>query len=388
MAEVAGCVQGHRAFIFDRGGTRRVGSVVNLSKVQWERARDAVSTAMIRVEGDYCKDQEQFIDRIRSHRHELVIFRGRDRVWEGPIQRVASHESFAEIHAKDVLTYLGAQPLTQLWDNTSAGAGVTEMTTRFRTIIEYELSHGRLMELPDGSFYPMPAWEDIDPPINVLAHLDVRNNPNEARTAAKTLPYQMSVLTHLQSAARTSGIDFTAFGRKILIWDVSRNLGVLPTMTSANFLNTVVVTEYGADHTQAAYVIGQGGVVGSAINLENLDYYGPWTTMFTAYNEEGTNAPGVGELNSQAKRNLTGRSPAPIEVRIPDNSGVLLTDTLTIQDLVPGVQIPLRATLNARKLAQLQKIDHVKVIEDASDERVQLTLTPATKPDEDEEVEP
>lgn len=385
MAEVAGCVQGHRAFIFDRGGTRRVAAMIDLSKVQWERARDAVSSAMIRVEGDSCRDQSDIIEGIRSHRHELVLFRGRDRVWEGPVQRVASHEDYAEIHAKDVLTYLGAQPLTQLWDNTTAGAGVTEMTTRFRQIIEYELSHGRIMELEDGTPFPMPAWEAIDPPVNLLPFLDVRNFPNEARTAAKTLPYQMSVLTHLQSAARTSGIDFTAFGRRILIWDVSRNLGRLQAMTSANFLNKVIVTEYGADHTQAAYVIGQGGVVGSAVNPENIDYYGPWTTMFTAYNEEGTNAPGVGELNSQARRNLTGRSPVPIEVRIPDNSGILLTDVLSIQDLIPGVQIPLRATLNARKLAQMQKIDHVKVVESSDGETVQVTLTPATKPDEDVE---
>jgi hypothetical protein len=386
MAEVAGCVQGHKAFIFDRGGTRRAGGeVIDLSKVQWERARDAVSTAMIRLEGDACRGQSSLIDGIRSHRHELVIFRGRDRVWEGPIQRVASHENFAEIHAKDVLTYLGAQPLTRVWDNTSNGDGVTEMTTRFRDIIEFELANGRIMQDPLGNDVAIPAWEALDPPVNLLPYLDVRNFPNEARTAAKTLAYQMSVLTHLQSAARTSGIDFTAFGRKILIWDVSRNLGVLPTMTSANFFNKVIVTEYGADHTQAAYVIGQEGVFGSALNLDNLDYYGPWTTMFTAYNEEGTNAPGVGELNSQAQRNLTGRSPAPIEVRIPDNSGIILSDTLSIQQLIPGVQIPLRATLNSRKLAQVQKIDHVKVIEDASKETIQITLTPATKPDVEEE---
>jgi hypothetical protein len=92
-------------------------------------------------------------------------------------------------------------------------------------------------------------------------------------------------------------------------------------------------------------------------------------------------------LNSQARRNTSGRSPAPVEVRVPDNSTIVLDDTLTIDKLIPGVQVFLRATLAARQIAQLQKIDHVVVTETASKETIQVTLTPATKPDDDEEEE-
>jgi len=73
-------------------------------------------------------------------------------------------------------------------------------------------------------------------------------------------------------------------------------------------------------------------------------------------------------------------------VRIPDNSSVRLNDSLTINDLVPGAQVPLLATLNARQLSQLQKIDVVKVTEDPDGENIALTLTPATNPDSNEEV--
>ena len=62
-----------------------------------------------------------------------------------------------------------------------------------------------------------------------------------------------------------------------------------------------------------------------------------------------------------------------------------LGNTLSVNDLVPGSQVPLRATLNARAYEQLQKIDHVRVTETAEGENVQLTLTPATRPDSDEE---
>jgi len=110
-----------------------------------------------------------------------------------------------------------------------------------------------------------------------------------------------------------------------------------------------------------------------------------WSTVFNAYNEEGTTAPTVGELNSQAARNTSGRSPVPVEVRVPDNSSLVLSRTLRISDLVPGVRVPLRATLNARALSQDQKLDHLVVTETAKGETVQITLTPATKPDSDTE---
>lgn len=415
MVEKANCVTRHSAFIFDRGGQRRISPIIDLSRVHWERTRDDISEGMVRLEAESCAAQAQLIDSIRSKRHELVIFRGNERVWEGPVYRVASHPSFAEIHAKDGLSYLAAQPMTRVWDNSYAVDGVTEVTTRFENIITWELTHSRTMFYPStipnaashvaawtalggtatsvagGWNVTIPAFESSTvsslPPINILPHLDVRNFPNEARTAAKTLAYQMTVYEHLKGMARTSGIDFTMLGRRLIIWDVSRFIGRLRTMTSADFFAEVIVTEYGADHTQAAYVIGPEGVYGEALNLENLGFYGQWTTMYTAYNEEGTNAPSEGELDSQARRNLSGRSPAPIEVRVPDNSSVILSDTLRINDLIPGVQVPLRATMNAREVSQMQKIDHVSVTETGDEgETVQIMLTPATKPDTDEEV--
>lgn len=406
------CVQRHTAFIYDRGGKRMIDQVRDISMVSWGRTRDNVSDAMIRIEDDSCRRNARVIREARTHRHELVIFRGENRVWEGPLHRIASEDgSYAELHAKDVLNYAFYQPLTQRWSNAWENGvdHTTEVTTRIGDILEYELSHGRTMfypsDAPDaaaavadwtanggvatpvtgGWNVVIPAFEDdtIWPAINVLPSLDVRHFPNEARTAAVTEPFEMSAGLHLQNLARFSGIDFTTVGRRVLIWDVSRGLGVLPTLTTADFTARVIVTEYGADHTQAAYVIGSDGTYGQALNLQNLAYYGPWTTLFTSYNEEGTNAPTAAELNSQARRNLSGRSPAPIEVRVPDNSSIILNQSLGINDLIPGVQVPLRAAINARQLTQLQKIDMVRVVETPDGEDIKITLTPATRADSD-----
>ena len=251
----AQCVQGHSAFIFDRGAGRRISPVRDLSRVQWERARDNMTEAMIRLEGDSCSEQAGLIDSIRSHRHELVIYRGNDRVWEGPINRVSSQRGYAEIYAQDIAAYIFATPLTKKWSNATVGgvSHATEVTTRIEDIIEWELTHSRVQRYWTGSAwanYTVPAWESLDPPINVLPYLQVHHYANEARTAAVTDAYQMSVGQHLQYLSRYSGIDYTVVGRALHIWDVSRSLGRLPAMTEANFYGNVIVTEYGSDHAQ------------------------------------------------------------------------------------------------------------------------------------------
>lgn len=165
-------------------------------------------------------------------------------------------------------------------------------------------------------------------------------------------------------------------------------------MTEANFLDEIIVTEYGSEHSQSAYVLGQAPegssapAVGQALRTDNLDYYGPWTAVYTPYTESGAESPTQGELNSQALRNLAGRSPVPVEVRIPDGTGIILGDAISIRELVPGVQVPLRATLSARKYYQMQKIDAIRVTESAQNgESISLTLMPTSRPDADDELQ-
>lgn len=404
------CIANHTARIFDRGAERSVGPLLDLSFVQYERDRDDTTEGTVRLLGRACAEQLDFIAGLRTHRHELVLFRGQTRVWEGPLHRITSRAKWAELVAKDVSSYLFGQPLTQEYNNKNPN--VDTVTGRIEKIIEYELANGRTMFFPDtienaadevatwvsqggtatavadGWNVHVPAFESTTiadlPPINVLQYLDVHHFANEASTSMVTVPYQTTVGQHLDALSQDNGIDWTTVGRTIHIWDTSRANGTIPTtLTEADFDTDVIVTEYGADHTQAAYSVGQDGAYGAALSLQNLAYYGGWTQIHTVYQEEGTVDPTQGELDSQARRNLSGRTPAPVEVRVPDNSRVFLSDNLRIEWLVPGAQVPLRATLNARTLSQMQKVDYVRVIEDAKGERVTLSLMPATKPDDD-----
>lgn len=378
------CVTQHRAYIYERGGVQRIAQIHNIEKVEYERTRDDFSTAEVWISGTSCNDQRELLSRIATKRHELVIFRGNQRVWEGPLWRIGDEGTRIKFAARDVLVYLFGTALSREWDNSYSGDGPTEVTSRFARIIEHELTTDREVYSTKGGTAVLPGWENIDPPANIIDHLTVHHFPNEARTSAKTLSTEMTVGDHLQGSSRTAGIDFTAVGRAIHIWDTSRNIGTIRTLTEADFFGRIIVTEYGADHTQAAFTAGTDGAYGEALNTDNLDFYGPWATVYTTYNEEGTAGPNQSELNSQAIRNSMGRSPVPYEVRIPDNSSIRLEDTLALSDLVPGVHVPLRATINARAYSQIQKIDHVKVVETADKEEVLLTLLPAARPDSDE----
>lgn len=376
------CAELHHAYICDRGGTRRLAELRDLTQVQWTRVRDEVSECVISLQGAACSSQAELLASIEPKRHELVIFRGDDRVWEGPISRVGWHSDWVEIAAKDVMDYVFGRALSREWSNNYPN--VTEVTSRLGTILQYEMSTDYSFIGTGGVAQTIPAWENLTPPANVLPHLTIHHSPNEARTSAKTTPFQMTVGEHVDNMARTAGVDYTVVGRAIHIWDVSSNLGETRTLTEADFFGEVIITAYGSDFASVAFAVASDGRAGGA--GKESDYYGPWTKMFTVYDEDETNPPTIEDLVSQAGRNLNGRSPVPIEVRVADNSGIRLSPGLQITDLVPGVRIPLLATLNARRTSQFQKLHKLVVTESADGETIAVTLVPATKEDSDEVI--
>lgn len=357
------CTELHSAVIYDRGGRKSLIPLLQPQIVRWGRQRDDTSEATVVIAGERCRESADDLAKIEPHRHELVIFRGQERVWEGPVNRVTWKSDKVEIYAHDVTDYLFGTPMSHDYDN--RGSKATEVSTRIEGIINAE----------------MVVWETLDPPVNVLPYLSVHHFPYEARTAMHTIPFETTVGQHLDDLARDRGIDYAAVGRAIHVWDTSRSLTTLRTLTENDFYGDVIVTAYGSDHTEVAYVVAEDGRYGVA--GEASGYYGPWTKIFTVYNEEGTEGPTQPELDSQAARNIAGRTPVPVQVRVPDNSSIRLSYNLGINDLIPGAQMPLTATLNARRMTQLQKLDILRVEETSAGETVQVTLSPANSPDPD-----
>ena len=366
------CVSRHVVEIFDRGGRTKLGELNAMAAVGWGRIRDDIGAASLKLNASQCVDVEELLLGLRSMRHEIAVWRGDERVWEGPITRRAGTRSGFEIHAKDVMHYAARTIMRSGYDNRGVNAGF--VIDRAALILNTELDRKE-----------NPLSPDV-PPINVLPHLTLHQTPTDARTSAFTLPYQYTVFEHIDAMAAKSGVDYTVVGRAIHLWDTHQPLGRLQqTATQADFLGDITVTEYGAEVATITAVTDGQGTYGTA--GEEDGYYGEIELLATAYDEsEGADPPTSAEMVSQAKRNRSGRLPAPVQVRVPDGSTVDPTGVLNVRNLVPGVWIPVRADVLGFKITQMQKLSSMTVSETPTGETISVNLYPASIDDSEAEA--
>jgi hypothetical protein len=354
----------HTAFLYDRGGQRKLASLDDLQRVKWGRKRDdpSTATAYIGSAGVECQKALQLAE---TNRVELVIFRGGVRVWEGPLTRISYYGSSVELEARDVMVYTVRTAMRAEYDNRFPNNGL--VLDRVKRIMTAELARK----------------EALDPPINVLAHVQylyAQAPATDAGTAARTLPMQYSVFEHIDSYAARGGLDYTVVGRSILFFDVHHRIGQTPMVTGDDFIGDPVITQYGMELATTVIMTDGKGHFGEAGATD--EYYGEWEVIHQAYDEEtasiGAEPPSVAELTSQAKRSYLQSSKPPLVVRIPDNTRLNPNGVLTIDMLVPGVWIPLSASLPGRAVSQMQKLDSMTVEETAGKgEEIKVVLSPA-----------
>jgi len=381
------CISLHRVMVHDRGGVRRINQLVDVSSVTYSRELDQITGATIVVSGMSCIGQASILEGIIADRHEVVIFRGSERVWEGPILEVRWFSNRAEIIAHDVVEYLDRNPLSIDWPNEDGG-GQRYMTERIRDILLHELTTPYEMEMTVSGvseLVEVPRWENLDPPANLIPHLDIRASvgPQGILTRSSTLAFEMQIGEHLRNLAE-GGLDFTAVGRRLLIWDAAQSIGRTRILTEADFYGELQVIAAGSEHASIAHVSaqrdeeeeGDGPVPPSVGNAGGpSEDYGVWTRLVSLSSEEGNDTPTQLELNSQARRQLVGRDPVPLEILIPSGGGLRLSHDLRLQHLIPGVIMPVRAVMNLRRVAQDQRLQKVTVTETATSETIQVDLS-------------
>lgn len=355
-----GCTN-HSVMIYDRGGFTRLFQLEDVVNVQWQRVRDDISMADVTVSspGPECL---RLLEQIEPGRHEMVLFRGTQRVWEGPITLLVEEQGLTptvSIQARDVMHYAYRLIMRRTYSNKYPN--IVTNVSRAANILRTEL--GRR--------------ETENPPINVVPHMQIVTSADMARTSRVTRPYQATVFEDIDSLAAYSGLDYTVIGRRIVLSDRHHALGRTPTVTQADFLGDVRISVYGMELATFAAVTGGNGMYG--ISGGPNSYYGQWEILDSAYDEEADSAaPTQGELNSQAVRNLSGRLPTPVQIRVPENAMINPNGVFTIDNLIPGIQVPVRARLAIREVQQYQKLQKVQVNDDASGERIQVTLVPST----------
>lgn len=373
----------HSVYVTDRGGAQRLFTLNDIESVRYTRTLDDISVGEVVISGEACREQAELLGQVEPRRHELVIYRGDDRVWEGPIVSAEWGNDYVRFSARDVLEYLDARPITQYWPGPENG-GPELMGDRIEQIIRYEMAWTYIAPGLSPQFvrpWDSGGYGSITPAIDVLAHLEVR--PGTVITRTETYPFEMTVYEHLSTLAR-GGLDYTTIGRKILIWDSRETIGQTRTMTTKDFAGNLKVYGSGQDLVGVQHVVASRDTddgelpptstanVGSA--LRDTSYYGPWAKIHSR--EEEDTAVSREALNTQALRLSAGRIPLPTEIVVDGGARILLDDTLTIHSLVAGVDVPIVAVLAGRTMNQVQRFRHIGISETSSGEEITASLNP------------
>lgn len=377
------CVEHHTAVIFDRGGSRRIRQIVDLAEVSYGRALDKKSLGSITVSGRACVAQATILNQIIPRRMELVLYRGTERVWEGPILQCLSTSNSFTIDASDApLTYLEGAAMSVAYPAASLSSIKTQ---RLASIIANELTTPYTMvttDTPGGLL--IPRWETVTPPANIQPFLEFRHNPDTAsatQTTTDTEAFQMTVAAHLYDLTANGGIHFTTVGRRLAIWDSNLVIGRLRVVSEKDFTGDFNVIQAGSDFATIDHVIGtqtddttQPPVVGHAAT--DFSVYGPWERVDPTSSENASqNAPDIGALNSQAKARVKALYPLPLLLESASGASLKVGPGLTFNQLIPGVEVPVVAKGNIRIVKQTQRIDTVAVTETAANgEQIKITL--------------
>lgn len=365
----------HRVYVYQRGGKVRVGEVTQLSYVDWERMRDDISTARVAVSG-WALDCGNLLAKLQCWAYELVIYRDNgysvERVWEGPITLLKYEVDKVTISAKDVMAYAYRRIIKQEMNDGGKGNGDT-VTSRATRVLQNVFA-------PD------------DP--NVLAYMNVTSLSDDAKEYRSLPAFSRTAYEEVDDMAANAGLDYTTVGRSILLWGTKHRIGTLPEFRDEDLGAPPIVSEYGMSFANFYSVSDGNGIHGDASRLDEFGEdptYGLVEMLSSTWasdseEEEGTYtqegiATIIKSFEGYAERSIADRYPPPVVVRIPDNTTLNPGTVLSIQELVPGVAVPLRSTGTLRPVVGTQKLDSVKVVEEGGAETISITLSAFSRDD-------
>lgn len=320
---VSGCGS-HTALIADRSGAT-VTHANLLTEVEWSRVLDDTSAArvVINPDGDCCER----LGRVRSWRHELMIYREGAFVWGGPILQVEWSLGQVEMWAGDLTSWLARRV-----PHRSMSFGDSDLTDIGTWLIE------------DG-FAP----DDPGHSVQVVAPAGVRGARRYVKNVGQTLD-------HLTDLAET-GLDFTAVGDTIVLLPETHAASV-GHLSDADMPEGLVVAEDGTALGTRWVVAGaeDGDVLGEAGGRD--PYYG----LLERYLEQ-TSIPDDASATAAARSKLRSSLPVPVFI---DTERVTLSPeaAIDVPKLVPGWALGITSAQTCRTITQRLKIIGVKVAED------------------------
>ncbi len=343
------------AAIYDRTGREHLLTLDGLTTLEWGRVRDAASTAKLSISRGRARECWQDLGKVHPWGHTLVVFRDGRRVWEGPIRRpVHPGAGLATIEAVDVFGWTGRRRVRK-------ARKFSEKVTS-SVMVEFDKSLRAAM-LPD------------DP--NVIAHFDLRRNAAEAKI---TRAVEANSTMHYDDLVSLcgQGAHMTTIGRRIVAWPEATIIGQLAELLPGEHLTgEPEVSVSGDDLCTMATTTGTDGAFGTAFKAGTVNgvdpFYGLHDRLF-----EGGEVKQSSTLVARSKRVLGQLYPAPVLLSVPDNSGLSCESPFTVDELVPGVLVPLVSNETPRQVTATMVLTAMNVTQDLDGETVSISLAPAT----------
>jgi hypothetical protein len=333
-----GCDPRYDVSITYRGGKAAVGTF-EFERLQWARELNDVSEARVLIPPSCCG---RLAD-ADAWSHELHISRNGDEVWAGPIVTAAACRSGTTIVARDMLEWLGHRVIHEghVWPE-DPGVGAVQAA----------------VELIEDGFAP------DDPEVLKYLHA-VGIGVVGGREYPANSAYVLDALKDLAKGA----LDFTAVGRRIVVLPQGASLGRTTILTCDAFQGDVCTASDGLAAVTRGVVTGdeETGVTGSYGGVD--PYYGLLEALVedTAIKSNATAA-------AQARGMVNGRPPVLVQ---PPDSGSLAPDApVCLEQLVPGVTVPVVVDCTCRTVAQDLRLTSLSVTVDAAGERVSPVLSP------------
>jgi len=367
----------YEVMLADRGGGTYIGRITNVTRIKWGRIRDDISAATITVHqpNPKCAD---LLKNAKTVRNEVVILRNGVRVWEGPIIRLEYGVEAVEIDCRDVLWYASRRAL--------------------ETHIQWNMVH---TVNPDGTYHftGVDAIQALLPVLqgaygdgltdpygfNVGQFLTPIAGPEDPASRREFPAFSRTIWEVLDALAEDGGVDYVVTGRRIMWWDVHLRPMILNRMTDEDFLGSMLVSEYGSQLATRRHRTDTAGLVTSATaDASWITYYGPIDDVQSVPEESQSTAVPASEPSTASPATAEPPTPpvltvpAPVAARLPANTRLDPCVDLDINELIPGLWVPIYSTKTIRPLETWMKLQEVSVTVENGDDVVNVTLIQPT----------
>lgn len=327
------------ASVWTKCGGQKLMDLPATSDIHWNRTLDGTSwsTVTVPVESGCCGQ----LGDLGTWGHHLMVHRDGQQVWAGPLTSLRYRRGDAVFRAQDVSVWPERRVLHSTLDEPA------EATLTGLRIVEDALVHPTAV--PDDTCIGRYLTRI---PGDVTVHVELDQYSDTSGAALRQLA--------------NGPISFTVLGYRMIIFG-PRPLGVLGAiLRDQHILDDIEVVEDGMLSATRVIVVGDG-VIGIAGGDE--PFYGLLERLIkddTIVDEETAFAVAQAEL--QASR------PPSILVDVPQNARLAPETPVQINDLVPGMIVPLVTSSTCREVSTGLWLLGVTVDQDANGERVAITL--------------